>query len=386
MPSSNTVKLKIALTLFLYGGPMNYSEVINKAWKYVWKHKVLWLFALFAGSLVGINFGFHGSSWRFSQRDSDWFNRMPPYMRNRMPEMWQDIRSASPMFWVWMVIAIVVVVLILSAISLLVSTAGRGGLIKGLLLAEDKNHDQKLSFKEIWQAMKPYFWRLLLLRLFIGVAVSILSVILGILFVVITIVTLGLALCLIVPLVLLSIPIGWLVKAVIANASIALVDEDLDIFKAIARSWQVVTNNVWSMLLVMLFNTLISIGTVLVVLFPFVLISTPFLLMGFRGGELSQVAWVVLAILFALAFVLALFIGMWVNTLIHGIFVVSYRRLKYQVSTPFRKSDLVAPVPVQAEWNVASAVDTGLPENLNPEVAIGNEPASQEPDEVNPEH
>jgi hypothetical protein len=369
---------------------MNYSEVINKAWKYVWKHKILWLFALFAGSLVGVSFSFPGnfssSRWHIGQRDGEWFNQMPPFMRNRMPEMWQDIRSANPLFWIWVVIAIVVVVLILSAISLLLSTAGRGGLIKGLLLAEDKNYDQKLSFKEIWQAMKPYFWRLLLLRLFIGVAVSILSVILGILFVVITIVTLGLALCLIVPLVLLSIPIGWLVKAVIANASIALVDEDLDIFKAIARSWQVVTNNIWSMLLVMLFNTLISIGTALVVLFPFVLISTPFLLMGFRGGELSQVAWVVLAILFALAFVLALFIGMWVNTLIHGIFVVSYRRLKYQVSTPIRKSELVAPVPVQAEWNVASAVDTGLPENLNPEVAIGNEPAPQEPDEVNPEH
>ncbi|MGB4595466.1 MAG: hypothetical protein WBI14_06130 [Anaerolineaceae bacterium] len=364
---------------------MNYTEVFNKAWKYVWKHKILWLFALFAGSLVGVSFGFpaanggSGMQYRFS--GDDWLNRMSPFMRTRIPQLWEDVRSASPWMWVWIIIAIVLVALLFSAIHLFSSTAGRGGLIKGLLLAEDKQDSQPLRFKEAWQGMKPYFWRLLLLRLFIGVAVAILSAILVELSIVITILTLGVALCVIIPLLLLVIPMGWLVKAVIANASIAMIDENLGVFKAIARSWKIVSSNVWSMLHVMLVNSLIGIGTVLAILFAFLLASTPLFLTGLFGGEITTGIWVVVGILLVLAFILAIFISMWSNTLAHGIFVIAYRRIKDQVTTPFGRTELSTPASTVAadEANMAGEVD--LSTDKDPEVALGNEPASKEPDE-----
>ena len=368
------------------GGSMNYSEVINKAWKYMWKHKALWLFALFAGSLVGVSFGMPGSNpggrmqYRFG--NEDWPTHMPPFFRDRMPQLWQDMRSANPWMWVWVILAMVVVALLITAISLFFSTAGRGGLIKGLLLAEDKFDDKPIRFKEAWQGIKPYFWRLLLLRLFVGAALAILSAILVVLFIVITIMTLGLALCLLIPMVLLAIPIGWLVKAVVANASIALVDEDLGVFKSIARSWQIVSANVWSVLLVMLFNALLTFGTVLAVLFPFVLVSAPFFLTGLFGGELSTTMWIVLGVLLFLAFVLALFIGMWANTLIHGIFVIAYRRFKYLGNAPLGKTEFIAPVSPEVSAEVSTPLQVDLPTEIIPEDAAGSEPASKDSDEA----
>lgn len=363
---------------------MNYSDVINKAWKYVWKHRALWIFALFAGSLVGVSFGMPGSTgsrmqYRFDK--GDWPTNMPPFFHNRFPQLWQDMRSASPWMWVWVVIALIVVGLIIATIGLFLSTAGRGGLLKGLLLAEDKFDDKPLRFKDIWQGMKPYFWRLLLLRLFIGIATAVLGLILTVIFVILTIGTLGLILCLLIPLLLLAIPISMLFHAVIANASIALVDEDLDIFKAIARAWHVVTNNIWSYLLVMLFNFLLGLGTALAVLFPFLLVSAPFFLTGLFGGELGTAAWIVLGVLLFLAFVLALFIGMWANTLMHGIFVIAFRRLKYQATAPFGKSALPTTTQPIVEDKSDTAHATDTPGAVESDPAAGNEPASKEPDE-----
>jgi len=364
---------------------MNYSEVINKAWKYVWKHRALWIFALFAGSLVGVSFGMPGThpgngiQYRFDK--GDWPTNMPPFFHNRMPQLWQDMRSASPWMWVWVVLAMIVLGLIITALGLFFSTAGRGGLIKGLLLAEDKIDDKPLHFKNVWQGMKPYFWRLLLLRLFIGIATFIIGLILTVIFVILTIGTLGLILCLLIPLVLIAIPISMLVNAVIANASIALVDEDLDIFKAIARAWQVVTNNIWSYLLIMLFNFLLGVGTALAILFPFVLVSAPFFLTGLFGGDLSTAAWIVLGVLLFLAFVLALFIGMWANTLLHGIFVIAFRRLKYQSTAPFGKSSFSAPVQTTVEDKSVTAGTIIQSEEVESDLSAGNEPASKEPDE-----
>lgn len=37
---------------------MNYTDILKKAWNIVWKHKILWLFGLLAGSAIGSGQGF----------------------------------------------------------------------------------------------------------------------------------------------------------------------------------------------------------------------------------------------------------------------------------------------------------------------------------------
>jgi hypothetical protein len=195
---------------------MNYSAVVSKAWQYVWKHKILWLFALFAGSLIGGSTG--TSSWtmgrsRANNQDNFW-GRLPDSRSwsNGIENWFKSIPSET---WIWIGIGTFAVVLFLSVLSLFISTAARAGLIKGLLMAEDRPEGSRLTFKEVWQGMKPYYWRLLLLRLFIGVAGFVISIAVVLMVLFLTVISLGTILLLLLPLALLIIPIHWLIQSLI---------------------------------------------------------------------------------------------------------------------------------------------------------------------------
>lgn len=235
-----------------------------------------------------------------------------------------------------------------------------------------------MTFKQIWAAMKPYFWRLLLLRFVVGIGLFVLSVLLVLLFLLITVVTLGLALCLIVPIALVAIPVCMLVSAIVAYASIALVDEDLDVFKAITRAWEVVTNNVWSVLVIVLIYALIAIVTAVVIILPLLIATLPLVIATMRSAQVSPVLWVVFGLLMLVAFGWAVLISMWSNTLEHSLFVTTWRRLKYQTTTAFRKTSLTV---VPTKTTEPQSLDT-----VTPAVESGNGPASPGPDEVNPAH
>jgi|GEM_PF-1922403 len=330
---------------------MNYSAVVNKAWQYVWKHKTLWLFALFAGSLIGGATG--TSSWtmnrsRANNQDHFW-NRIPDSSSwSNGIETW--FKSIPKEAWIWIGIGTFALALILCVLNLFISTAGRAGLIKGLLMAEDKPEGSRLTFKEVWQGMKPYYWRLLLLRLFLGVAGFVLgiAIILKVLF--LTVISLGTILLLLLPLALLIIPINWLIQSLVIHSTIALVDEDLDIFKAIKRGWEVVSKNAGPMLVMMLIVVLISFAAVIGSLIPLGLATLPWIITLASGGAISSAGWIAGGIAVGFAVLLICFIGMWVNTLVHGIFVVTFRQLKAKqaVNVPGYFVPVPPTSPVQA--------------------------------------
>ncbi len=308
---------------------MNYTAVVSKAWQYVWKHKILWLFALFAGSIIGnvtgtSSYTMGGS--RGSRQDPFWNRLSGNHPWSNGIENW--FRSIPEEVWIWIGVGAFAVVLTLCVIGLFTSTAGRAGLIKGLLMAEDRPTGSRLTFKEIWQGMKPHYWRLLLLRLFIGVAgfgIGI-AILLTVLF--LTVISLGTILLLLLPLALLIIPINWLIQSLVAHASIALVDEDLDIFAAIKRGWEVVSKNIGPILVVMLIVVLINFAAVIGSLIPLGLASLPWIITLASGGTISAACWIVGGILMGMAVLCIILIGMVVNTLVHGIFVVTFRQLK----------------------------------------------------------
>ncbi len=308
---------------------MNYSAIVSKAWQYVWKHKILWLFALFAGSIIG---GATGTSfWTMggfrANNQGNFWKRIPD--SHTWPngiETW--FKSIPAETWIWIGIGAFAVALILGALSLFIGTAGRAGLIKGLLMAEDKPEGGRLTFNEVWRGMKPYYWRLLLLRLFLGVAGFVLGITIVLIALFLTVISLGTILLLLIPLALLIIPIKWLIQSLIVHATISLVDEDLDIFTAIKRGWEVVSKNIWPILVMMLIVVLIGFAAVIASLIPVGLASLPWIITLAAGGVISSAGWVVGGIGMGLAVLVTCFIGMWVNTLVHGIFVVMFRQLK----------------------------------------------------------
>ena len=337
---------------------MNYSAIVSKAWQYVWKHKILWLFALFAGSIIGGTTG--TSSWTMSSSRAN----NPDHFWNRWPDSgsWSNgienwFRSIPEETWVWIGIGAFALVLTFCVLNLFVSTAGRAGLIKGLLMAEDRPADRRLTFKEVWQGMKPYYWRLLLLRLFFGVAgfVLVIVIILKVLF--LTVISLGTILLLLIPLALLIIPFNWLVQSLVIHATIALVDEDLDIFKAIKRGWEVVSKNIWQVLVTMLIVVLISFATVIASLIPLGLVSLPWIITLASGGTISSAAWIVGGVAIGFAVLLICFIGMVVNTLVHGIFVVMFRQMKAKQAA--NVPTYIVPVPPTASTPVVQIQNEG---------------------------
>jgi len=207
---------------------MDIASVLSQAWKIMWKHKVLWIFGIFAGcSSLG-------------PRDNSRFT----YEEQITPQIQAYINQVPD--WLWILIAIITVLVILALIALVVflTTIGRIGMIHG-----SRKVDQgaaKLTFGELVREGIPYFWRLFLLGLAVGLAIFAVVILLALPFIGLAALTQAwilLAICLL-PLVCLLIPLGLFVGLWVEQASIAIVVENLGIVEALRRAWQVISTNV----------------------------------------------------------------------------------------------------------------------------------------------
>ena len=80
---------------------MDFSEVLTKAWRIVWKHKILWIFGILAGCGTGGGGGGGGSGGRWEQ------NR--PFSSGGTGEAERYLQQAGQ--WItehWWVVALVI--------------------------------------------------------------------------------------------------------------------------------------------------------------------------------------------------------------------------------------------------------------------------------------
>jgi hypothetical protein len=218
---------------------MDFGYVLKRAWEIIWKFKVLWIFGILAscGQASGSSGG--NSGYRFSSQNG-----------NVTSPIEQFFARLDPTIIALLIAIAIIVVLALIVIAILLGTVGRIGLIRGTMKAEQGA--ERLTFGELWHDGLTYFWRVFGLNLLIGVFIFLAIVILTIFGVVLTIGTLGIfALCLL-PLICLIVPVFWAVYVIVEQANIALVVENLGITKAIERGWQVVLDNIGSMIVMSL--------------------------------------------------------------------------------------------------------------------------------------
>ncbi len=209
---------------------MDIGEILTRSWHIIWRHKILWVFGILAGCTnAGGASGNAGSGWRFEadSNDFDFFNRL------NIPEE------------TWIIIAIIaaLVILLLVVLSIFLGTIGRIGMIRGAVQAD--RGAQKLVFADLFNGSMPYFWRVFGLGLLIALAV-ILVVVIPI--VVVSIVTLGVGLICLLPLICLLVPLSWFLTIVVEQANIAIVVEDLGIMDGLRRGWEVVRANLGQMI------------------------------------------------------------------------------------------------------------------------------------------
>ncbi len=244
---------------------MDFGEVLGRAWKITWKYKVLWIFGILAGcSQGGGGGGGSGSSGsRVSGPDAS-FPQLNQYSNQF---------SAWIASHLWVVAVFVLVIFLIAVAAAMLGAMGRIGLIKGTFKAE--GGAEHLGLAELWDESRPYFWRIFLLALLVGLAAVIVVLTLIALGIGLTVVTFGLgALCL-VPLVCLMVPALWLLSIVVQQAETAIVLENLGIMDGLQRGWDVFKKNVGPMLIMWLILAVIGIVVGIALAIPILVVWIP---------------------------------------------------------------------------------------------------------------
>lgn len=246
---------------------LNFGEVLTRAWQITRRYRVLWIFGILAGCTSGGGGGGGGGGGNtgFSSGPSNF--DVPPEIRRFVLMMEQFAAWVEDNLWIFFVIGLAVLALIV--ISIFLGTIGRIGLIRGSYQAE--MGAETLAFGELFSASMPYFWRVFGLSFLIGLAFFLLFIpliLLGVL-------TAGVALICLLPLICLLIPVGFAVGILIEQANRAMVLEDLGIFDGLKRSWEIARKNIGPLLVMglILFGITLVLGIVIalpifIVVFP----------------------------------------------------------------------------------------------------------------------
>ena len=227
----------------------NFGEVLTRAWKIIWKHKVLWVFGILASCARRSGGGGNGGGGSRGYQPGTGGDS--PFAGGQVDRVIGQVGEYIGQH-LWIIAAFVIAILLLSFIFYALGIIGRVGLIKGTSLAE--KGAEKLSFGEIWSESLPYFWRIFGLNFLIGLAIFAVILIPLILFGVVfamggmagraattSATVLGLACFL--PIICLLIPIGWALSIIIEQAQAAIVLEDLSMLDGFKRGWEVVKTN-----------------------------------------------------------------------------------------------------------------------------------------------
>lgn len=257
----------------------NFGEVLSRAWQIIWKHKVLWIFGIFAGCSRGGGGGSSGGGGGATGPGGD----------GRLPEIERFFEQLGQ--WIdnnaWIIAVFVLTVLVLIILAIFLGAIGRIGLIRGTYQAEQGR--ERLVFGELFSESMPYFWRVFGLSLLIGVLILLLIlplILFGVL-------TAGIGLICILPLLCLLIPLSWAVMVVIEQANVAIVLEDLGIVDGLRRGWEVVRANVGTMIVMalILFIGAAVIGILLAIPIIITIIPAAIAIAAAAGGD-TPAAWI----------------------------------------------------------------------------------------------
>lgn len=263
---------------------MDIGEVLSRAWQIIWKHKVLWIFGILAGCGGGGNAGGSSNVRTSGNGGSPFGGPIDRFFSNL---------SQQQVFA--LVAAVILFILIATIIAVFLGTIGKIGLVRGVQQADSGT--ERLSFGELFNGSLPYFWRVFLLNLLVGLifAVVIIAFLLILIVPIITVASTGneqatgivalLAVCLI-PLICLLLPVGWVVGWVIEQATIAIVIENLGMMDGLRRGWQVVVRNL-GMIIVMALILGLGVGLIggVIIGVPLLAIMGPLMLSLITGTD-----------------------------------------------------------------------------------------------------
>lgn len=294
----------------------NFGEVLTRAWQIIWKHKVLWIFGVFAGCSRGNGGGSGvGGSGGTGSGDQPF-----PEMQRTFEQIGQWIND-NP----WIVVTFVLLVSVLVVLSLFLGTIGRIALIKGTYRAEQGA--ERLIFGELFSDSVPYFWRVFGLSLLIGLLALLVFIPLALF----GVLTAGIGFLCVLPLICILIPIFWAISVVVEQANVAMVLENLRISDGLRKGWEVVRANVGPIILLALILFIGSGVVSFIIAIP--LLAAVFPLILGAATENTSAVWIAVACC-ALYFPVLLVLSGILNAYVQSVWTLTYIRLTGSHTSP----------------------------------------------------
>lgn len=222
----------------------DFGDVLTRAWKLTWKHKVLWAISIlpFFTMLLFLPF------WLMLlfQKNVD-FNAISTWMENP----------------VYMTTAIFVYFVVI-VFSVFLQIASRSSLTLGIYRAEAVL--QPVTFVDLLRNGFRYFWRILGVSLVIGIGIMLLFIAFFAILAVLSVVTMGFAMVCFQPLFILMMPLFLLVMALTEQSESAIIADEMNVMDALKRAYELIRSNFWKYVLITLIvyfgmNILISMVT-----------------------------------------------------------------------------------------------------------------------------
>lgn len=300
---------------------MDYGEVLKKSWDITWKNKGLWLLGILAGcSASGRgNFGNSTSSLRGYDFSS---GGLPGFQGDGFLD---DIGPIPEEIVVPIILGFLCLGVILALVFFALGVIGQGGLIAGFRRADD---GATVALGEAFSAGLHSFWKLAGIRIifFIAGIAFVLALLLGTLL--IGVVTLGIGLIFLIPLLCLLIPVALALDSYIILTMVAAVEEDLGVFDSFRRAWDTFKGNLGPVV-VMTLILIAGVGILgIVAALPFLGIALPAITGFLVGTDLAVVSGVAVSLLCLIAAIplLIIFYGL-LTTYTTGAWTLTYRRL-----------------------------------------------------------
>lgn len=262
---------------------MDFGEILSKSWKIIWRHKILWLFGFLAGCGRGSGGGGGGggrSNMNFEPGRTPFEGQLPPWLNElaRTFERWTQDGT------IWLILAALIIFgLLVWAITVVLSTFGRIGLIRGAWYADEGA--ERLSFGELWHESKPYFWRVLLLTILFALAAILVSLVIAAPAAFIAVATLGIGFICLIPLICILVLVLWAASVVLEQVIIAIVLEDLQMGDAIRRGWALVRSNPGAVAVMALILIIGAAIINLIISLPMIIILIPLLVGVFTENQ-----------------------------------------------------------------------------------------------------
>jgi hypothetical protein len=289
----------------------NFGEVLTRAWQIIWKHKVLWIFGIFAGCSRGGGSG--GGGMQGGGGGNGPGNQPLPELERTFEQIGQWIQD-NP----WIIAVVVLIGLVLLIISIFLGTIGRIGLIRGTYQAE--TGAERLNFGELFSGSTPYFWRVFGLSLVIFLIAILIFAPLALF----GVLTAGIGFICVLPLICILIPVLWALSVVIEQANAAIVIDNMGIGDGLRKGWEVARANVGPIILLAL---IVFIGSGIigfVIAIP--IIAAVFPLIFSAASNNANPAWITV-ICCAIYFPILLLLSGILNAYVQSVWTLTYMRL-----------------------------------------------------------